>query len=113
MSNHYHAFEQALQAAAALMVSHAFCCVIVLYLDVSGKWKEYSMNKNREATWRNYWEGWKSFCVDIATLFLPFMTLCFWYSGKAISGVYACCGLHNAICFIRRQRAEIRKCLLR
>lgn len=81
----HYAFVQALQAALALMVSHAICCAIVMYFDLTGKWARYSINKNRSVTWRHYWVGWKSFCVDMATLFLPFMTFCFWFSGIAVS----------------------------
>ena len=82
-----HAFQQALQAALALMSSHALCSAFVMYMDLSGKWSQYSMNKNRNATTAHYVEGWKSFCVDMTLLFVPFMTFCFWYRSKEVSGM--------------------------
>jgi hypothetical protein len=79
------AFYQAVKAGAALSISHAICVSIIMYFDLSGKWAAYSLNKNRNVSWRDYYVGMKSFVVDLFTLFIPFMTFCFWYSGDSIN----------------------------
>jgi len=83
---HQHvAFEQALQAALALAVSHSVCVAIIMYLDLSGRWQQYSLHKQRSASVSDYAKGMKSFAADIVLLFVPFMTLCFWYRAEAIA----------------------------
>jgi hypothetical protein len=80
------ALEQALQAAVVLAVSHGVCCSMIMYFDLTGKWSDYSLHKNRSVTIYDYLDGWKSFCVDLILLFLPFLTFCFWYRAKEING---------------------------
>jgi len=80
------ALQRALQAASVLSITHLWCVSVVMYLDLSGKWAKYSMNKNRDVSYADYASGMKSFTVDLCLLFVPFMTLCFWYSADAIDG---------------------------
>ena len=83
------AFGLAVQAAAALVVSHGICCSIIMYYDLSGKWAEYTLHKTRAVTLQDYMDGYKSFAADLVLLFLPCMTLCYWYSFDKIQGTYA------------------------
>ena len=83
-----HAFSQALQAATALAVSHFICFGIIMYYDLSGKWAAYSINPKRSVTATDYLRGAKSFFADIACLFLPVMTFCFWYRAAEIVGTF-------------------------
>ena len=77
-------FSRALYSCAALIVSHLVCSAFVMYMDLSGRWSQYSLHKKRVAGFRDYVNGWKSFCADQLVLFLPFMTCCFMRSSKAI-----------------------------
>jgi hypothetical protein len=76
---------QACQAALVLMMSHGICCSIIMYYDLTAKWRDYSLNKNRTATLRDYSLCWKSFCVDMLLLFIPFMTACFAWNADKIN----------------------------
>jgi sterol desaturase/sphingolipid hydroxylase (fatty acid hydroxylase superfamily) len=78
-------FVQACQAALVLLISHGLCVLIIMYYDLSGRWSEYSINKHRSVTLYDYWVGWRSFCVDLVLMFVPFMTACFTYSAKRIN----------------------------
>ena len=78
------AFQDAIKACLTHVLSHAACVSIVMYMDLSGRWTKYSMNKNRAVTAYDYWAGWRSFCVNQMFMFLPFMTFCFWYNADVI-----------------------------
>jgi len=80
------AFQRALYAAAALSISHLVCCSAVMYLDLSGKWAEYSLNKKRTVALDDYIHAAKSFLADLVLLFIPVMTFCFYYRSGAIDG---------------------------
>jgi len=80
------ALSYALQAALALFLSHTLCVGTLMYLDLSGKWKDYALCKNRTANAKDYWKGFKSFSIRLLCPFLPFMVLCFWHSSEAIAG---------------------------
>ena len=77
-------FSRALYSCAALIVSHLLCSLYVMYMDLSGRWTQYSLHKKRVATLHDYVNGWKSFCADQLVLFLPFMTCCFAQSSMTI-----------------------------
>lgn len=78
------AFNNALMAATALAISHTICVTIVMYFDLSGKWKQYSLNPNRNVSIKDYYVGMQSFFVDLMVLFIPFMTICFYYRSNEI-----------------------------
>jgi sterol desaturase/sphingolipid hydroxylase (fatty acid hydroxylase superfamily) len=73
------AFQYALQAALALLISHGTCVLILMYLDLSGQWKTYTLHPHgrRSVTVADYLIGLRSFVADIILLFIPIMTLCF------------------------------------
>jgi len=79
------AFGKALAAALTLAVSHSLCVAIIMHLDLSGKWAQYSINKNRSVSALDYYVGMKSFAADLAFCFIPFMTFCFWYNEDKIN----------------------------
>jgi hypothetical protein len=79
------AAQLALKATVALALSHTACVAIIMYLDLSGRWKEYAMNPNRTITARTYLDGLVSFSFDLGFLFFPFMTWCFWYRWEEIT----------------------------
>ena len=76
---------QAAQAMVALAVSHTFCVSIVMYHDLTGKWAPYSINPNRNVTIEDYKVGMKSFAFDLAFLFFPFLTACFYCRASEIA----------------------------
>ena len=80
------ALSYALQATLVLFMSHGLCVGILMYLDLSGKWKEYALCKNRTVTAKEYLMGLKSFCIRLVFPFLPFMIFCFWQRAEAIAG---------------------------
>jgi Fatty acid hydroxylase superfamily len=80
------AFQYALQAAFALLISHGTCVLILMYLDLSGKWRAYTLHPPHNAHGRgrsvtttvdDYLIGLRSFVADIGLLFVPIMSLCF------------------------------------
>lgn len=83
------ALKLTLQAALVLYFSHGLAVAILMYLDLSGKWDPYALSKNRPSDvsvrFQNYWVGWKSFCVDIVFLFIPFVMLCCYSRADAIT----------------------------
>jgi len=79
------AASRAVASCAALAISHILCSVLVMFMDLSGRWTPYSLHQKRTVTFADYLEGVKSFCVDQLFLFLPFMTLCYSHSEAAIS----------------------------
>lgn len=83
MSIQYGAYRS-LQASSILFVSHVLCSSLVMYMDLSGKWAPYSIHKKRVAKMSDYIDGWKSFCVDLVTMFFPFMTFCFWFRAERL-----------------------------
>lgn len=81
------AFEQALMAAATLFTSHLVCTLVVMYHDLSGRWKKYALVENRSVgSVADYAIGLKSFVADLVFMFIPFMTLCFCYKAEQIDG---------------------------
>lgn len=81
----YHvAFEQAIAATLTLFVSHLLCVGILMYLDLSGRWKQYSLHPQRSVTRTDYYSGIRSFVADLILLFIPSMTICFTYQADAI-----------------------------
>jgi hypothetical protein len=80
------ALSYAIQAAFAILVSHTLCVSIVMYYDLTGKWAKYAIARTRDVSVEDYMRGWWNFCFDLAFLFLPFMTLCFWHSADTIKG---------------------------
>jgi hypothetical protein len=81
-----YAFQHALQAALALTLSHGIAVAIAMYFDMSGKWDSYALHKNRSPNrLQNYWTGWRSFSVDVMTLFIPCMTAFIYYRADKIT----------------------------
>lgn len=82
------ALQHGLEAAMVLFVFHGLAVVVLMYLDISGQWDQYALSKNRPLKsadrLRNYWIGWRSFCVDLICLFVPCMSACIWYNADAI-----------------------------
>ena len=72
--------ERAVVAAATLFVSHVISTLIIMYHDLSGKWKDYALVEKRTVgSTADYLWGLKSFMADIVFMFTPFMTFCFAY----------------------------------
>ena len=71
-------------AAAALLVSHVASTLIVMYHDLSGKWKDYALVEKRSVSAADYLSGLKSFIADVLVMFTPFMICCFSYREKEI-----------------------------
>jgi hypothetical protein len=74
------AFQYALQAAFALLISHGTCVLILMYLDLSGQWRAYTLHPHGQrsvTTVDDYLIGLRSFVADIVLLFIPLMSLCF------------------------------------
>lgn len=79
------AVERAVTAALALLVSHVICTLIVMYHDLSGKWKDYALVEKRTVgSVGDYLWGLKSFMADIVFMFIPFMACCFCYREEQI-----------------------------
>jgi sterol desaturase/sphingolipid hydroxylase (fatty acid hydroxylase superfamily) len=76
--------ERAIMAAAALLTSHVICTLIIMYHDLSGKWKNYALVTEKR-TIGSYLHGLKSFMADITVMFIPFMTCCFSYRQTEIN----------------------------
>ena len=76
----------AVQSATALVVSHGICCGIIMYHDLNGKWDKYTLHKTRSVSVQDYVDGAKSLFADLFLLFLPFMTLCYYFRESAIRG---------------------------
>lgn len=79
------ASQQAVQAAVVMFAAHSVCVGFVMHMDLSGKWAQYSLNRNRLVSTEDYKVGMKSFAFDLVFLFLPFMTFCFWYRANEIA----------------------------
>lgn len=75
---------RAVLAAAALFISHLVCTLIIVHHDFTGKWTKYALVEDRRTSANDYIIGLKSFLADIILVFIPFMTLCFWYNSEAI-----------------------------
>lgn len=86
-------FSLAAQSALALAISHGVCCGIVMHFDLTGKWAKYTLHKTRCVSTEDYIAGAKSFIADLVLLFLPFMTICYYFREKEILGKYA--GIFN------------------
>ena len=81
------AFVRAVLSASALFVSHLVCTLIIMRLDLSGKWKEYALTKDRSVrSASDYLIGLRSFLGDLAFVFIPALTLVFWHKGDEIDG---------------------------
>ena len=79
------ALQHAAEASAALFVSHGIAVGLLMYMDLSGRWDAYRLFKNRKSSSAaDYFKGWKSFCVDLVTLFLPCTAFCLYHSADAI-----------------------------
>lgn len=77
--------ERAGIAAAALFSSHVICTLIIMYHDLSGKWKDYALVEKRTVgSVSDYLPGLKSFMADVVFLFIPFMACCFSFRGEQI-----------------------------
>jgi hypothetical protein len=78
--------ERAIMAAGALLASHVICTLIVMYHDLSGKWKDYALvnEKRTVGSVSDYLWGLKSFMADIVFMFIPFMTCCFTFRQEEI-----------------------------
>jgi cytochrome bd-type quinol oxidase subunit 1 len=83
-----HSFSLAVQSALALAVSHGVCCGIIMHFDLSGKWAKYTLHKTRCVSVQDYLDGAKSFVADLFLLFLPVMTLCYYFRETEIRGRY-------------------------
>jgi len=77
--------KQALQAGAALSLAHLLNIAIVMHYDLSGKWAKYSMNKQRNVTAQDYFNGIRSFLGDMIFLFIPCITFCFWCRSEQVA----------------------------
>ncbi len=79
-------FALAAQSAIALVLSHGLCCGIIMYYDLTGKWAKYTLHKTRCVSVQDYIDGAKSLFADLFLLFLPFLTICYWFREKEIRG---------------------------
>lgn len=77
-------FALAVQSATALVISHGICCGIIMYHDLNGKWAKYTLHKTRCVSVQDYIDGAKSLFADLFLLFLPFMTVCYYFRESAI-----------------------------
>lgn len=55
-----------------------------MHYDLSGKWKAYQLHKMRKVSTHDYAKGLLNFAFDLAFLFLPFMTLCYYFKQEQI-----------------------------
>eukprot|EP00932_Pfiesteria_piscicida_P010819 SRR837773.21836.p1 GENE.SRR837773.21836~~SRR837773.21836.p1 ORF type:complete len:252 (+),score=99.88 SRR837773.21836:39-794(+) len=78
----YTSAELAASFAAVLTVVHVSCCLLLAYLDLSGKWAEYRLNKARVPSWSHYVVGFQSYFRDMLLIFVPGLTALLFLTGN-------------------------------
>lgn len=69
-------FISALGIATSFFVSFSLCTGIVMYFDLSGKWDDYAMQKDkRHVTFMDYRRGYVGLLPKFLLLFVPSMTI--------------------------------------
>lgn len=68
-----HMFPYSCYCASALAISHALACLFVAFMDLSGRWTEYALDKERKVSLSSYLRGLRSFCANLCVLFVPIM----------------------------------------
>lgn len=64
-------FSTTLSFAGTLAVTHTAACLAIAWLDFSGAWREYALDRERKASWADYVRGFRSFFANLVVVFVP------------------------------------------